>query len=306
MTDEQRAEPTPDDDAPRPGCPACKRPASTWALCDHCLTQTSHRLGMLPELRAMAEAALLPSATGELGTIGGHREPPLPCDLDALDLAHGQSLLVGFDADDMGLEDWAIDWRHWLGHAPHGMATERDRGRAETITGIVRYLQANLPRMGRPAGAESLPGHPAIDEFVADVRGMYGRALRAAGVTAFDLDPDPQAQEPWDYVIPCPHDTDTGICGYRIGMRRQYRAIDDQPPVPVTINCPRCGSHWDTRRLLMVAIDSGVAVDMSLAQVMDYYGCTERTIRRKVALGLLTIHRGRYRVTSSDTPTNVG
>lgn len=287
-----------DEPTPTPACPVCAQPGDTWAVCDRDRDNADRWLGEILHLHTLLRCApldyLLPTS-GNGAAIGGRREPPLPLDLAALDLLTAESLLRGMDADDMGLEDWAVNWRHWLGHAGHGMATERDRSPADTLAGIIRYLRANLPQMARSADAG---GHPAIDEFHTDIRRIRARAWAALRLTPYDLDPDPDAEEPADWTIRCPNTFDDGsTCGHRIGMRRGLRPIDHRPPDPVAVTCPACRRHWDGPWLVRVAVDSGMDVAMSLHQVMQLYGCTERTIRRKVAAGLLELDRGRYRVT---------
>jgi hypothetical protein len=75
-------------------------------------------------------------------------------------------------------------------------------------------------------------------------------------------------------------------------MTRQYRAIDGEKPLPVTVNCPRCGSHWTSTRLLLVAAVSGAKVEISVEDAMAHYGCSRATVYRMVNRGEL--RRGRY------------
>jgi hypothetical protein len=187
------------------------------------------------------------------------------------------------DADDMGLEDWAVDWRHWLGHSGHGQATERDRGPAETLSGVIRYLKANWPLIARDAAAG---GHPAVDEWYADVRAIRGRAWAALRLIPSDLDHD--IDPPPDYVVNCPSDD----CGHRIPMTRQYRSVDGERVGEVNVNCPRCGSHWTSTRLLLVASVSGARVEISVEDAMAHYAVSRATVYRMINRGEL--RRGRY------------
>lgn len=287
---------------PQPCCPACHTPGPDWAICPRCRDNVDRWLGeilMLHELVRCAPLDYLLPASGGGGDLGSiKRDPPLPLDLAALDLLTAESVLRGMDADDMGLEDWTVDWRHWLGHSGHGAATERDRSPAETLSGVIRYLRANWPLMARAATAG---GHPAADEFADDVRRIRNRAWAALRLTPYDLDPDPDAKPPADWTIRCPNTLPDGrTCGHRIGMRRGLRPIDNRPPDPVAVTCEACRRHWDGPWLLRVAIDAGMDVAMGLHEVMGFYGCTERTIRRKVAAGVLIHERGRYRVARTE------
>jgi hypothetical protein len=286
---------------PEPACPVCARPNPdrTWAVCAHDAQAVDQWLREILDLHALVRCSpltyLLPGTTGDSAPIGAHRDPPLPLDLAALDLLTGESILRGMDADDMGLEDWAVDWRHWLGHSGHGMATEHDRTAAQTLSGVIRYLRANWPLMARSAAAG---GHPAVDEFHADVRAIRARAWAALRLIPSDLDHD--LDPPADYTLPCPG------CGLRIEMRRAPR--DTPPGETAQVNCGRCGWHGTGEWLIRVAIASGARPEMTLRQVMDIHGVTERTVRRWVADGRLELRRGLYRTrhAEDEVVANVG
>jgi hypothetical protein len=278
-------DPTPE---PTPSCPCCARPNDdrTWRVCDHDRDNVDRWLTEIEMLHQLVACAplnyLLPGATTGDAPIGGHREPPLPLDLAALDLLTAESVLRGMDADDMGLEDWVVDWRHWLGHAGHGQATERDRSPAETLSGVIRYLRSNWPLMARSAADG---GHPAVDEWYADVRAIRGRAWAALRLIPSDLDQD--VEPPPDYVLECPTDD----CHNRIPMTRTPRPIDGEKPEPVSVSCNRCGARWTTPRLLLVAAVSGTRVEITVDDAATHYGVTAATVRRMVQRGEL--HRGR-------------
>jgi hypothetical protein len=291
--------------AARPKCLTHRHPIhlDTWGICADCHAEIVAHLRALPGLVAQAHHHLVPGSTGEHIAAGVPGSRP-PLNIAALDLACGEWLLMTDEDTEeppwTGLEGWEQDWRTVLHDAPYGEATAHRTAQGKTtLGGIVEYLKDNLERAAAV--------HPAIDEFARDVRRMHAAALNALSLTRFDIDPDPDAEEPPDWTIACPADVIDGdtvrICGYRIRMRRRPRPVTDlerEHPTPITATCERCGSRWDTRRLVDVALAAGTPVEMSLAQVMDHYGCTERTIRRKVATGLLELHRGRYRLTRAE------
>lgn len=279
---------------PAPRCPACRR-GHTWALCEGCQQAISRELAELLDLHALAShpAALRPATRAGAPT-GGSRDLPTPVALDALDLAIGASLLAGMTADDMGLVDWADDWRELFGHSeqPHGPT------RTATLSQAVRYLRAQLALAGR---APADGGHPAIDEFAADIHRAHRRALAALRLTPADL--DPSQPEPPAFTIACPadHPTRDGLCGNRLGVSRQPLPLDDQRPLPVTLNCDRCGTHWDGARLLVVAKAAGVPIDMSEAEACVWWDTTPRGLAVLVRAGRAT-RRGADRYGLPDTP----
>jgi hypothetical protein len=272
-----------------PKCPVCARPNPdrTWRVCDRDVEAVDRALAEILELHTLVRCApldyLIPASSGSDSPLGGHREPPLPLDLAALDLLTAESLLRGMDADDMGLEDWCVDWRHWLGHAGHGPATEHATGPADTLSAVIRYLRANWPRIARDAASG---GHPAVDEFAADVRLIRGRAWAALRLIPSDL--DHTLDPPPDYTIACPTDG----CGHRIPMTRQPRPVDDRPPATVSVNCPRCGAHRTAAQLLLVAAVAGSRVEITVEDAMSHYGVSRATVYRMVTRGQL--RRGRY------------
>jgi hypothetical protein len=256
-------------------------------------------LGELLDLHALAHDVeyLLPRTSGNgVGPIGGSRERPIGINVDALDLDMGNDALAI-------LEEWERWWREHWDLAPYGEASSArllapysdasagvdSTPTSRNLTGTVAFLRARWPIASQVI-------EPPPDEFAHEVRKLHSRALAALALTRFDIDPDPEAVEPWDYTIACPADLGDRLCNHSIGMRRQPRPVDGGKPEPVRVNCPRCGSHWDTRTLFIVALAAGTRVELTLAEAREHYGCTERTIRRKVAAGLLTHHKGRYRI----------
>jgi hypothetical protein len=150
------------------------------------------------------------------------------------------------------------------------------------LSGVIRYLKANWPLMARSAADG---GHPAVDEWYADVRAIRGRAWAALRLIPSDLDHD--LEPPADYVLECPTDD----CHNRIPMTRLPRPIDGEKPEPVSVSCNRCGARWTTPRLLLVAAVSGTRVEITVEDAANHYGVTMRTVRRMVERGEL--HRGR-------------
>jgi len=283
--------------APRPACVVCGKANDdqTWRVCDDCVARVARQLAALLDLHAIAcfPAVGIPGTTGNGSSIGAvHREPPLPCDLDVLDLAHGESLLAGMTADEMGLEDWAIDWRHFNAHSSHGQATERDRSRTETLATVVGYLGAQWPLMARSVDAG---GHPAIDEFADDVRRMHTRARAALRL-------GPIGEEPPAFYIACPADLGNGAtCGHRLGVHRQPLPLEGQRPLPVSLSCARCGSWWDAERLMLVAIAAGARVELTIDEAALHYGVSRPTIYRMRERGELKAGKPGHVVTGART-----
>ncbi len=279
--------------ARQPACPICHHARSDWHVCLDCRTRVDQQLGDLLDLHAIAQnpAALHPrSGTGIIA--GNGKEPPVPINIDALDVAIGADILGT-------LEQWERWWREHWNLTAYGAATEQlprpHRPGDATLTHVVGFLRTWWPR-----AADVI--EPPPDEFADEVRRLHGRALAALALTRFDLDPDSNAEEPADWTITCPHIRDDGTtCGHRIGMRRQPLPIDGRAPDPVAVTCPRCRTHWRGPWLIRVAIDCGTDVAMSIDQAMDVYACSERTIRRKVKDGVLIHQRGRYRPADTQT-----
>jgi hypothetical protein len=249
-------------------------------------------LGQLVELHALAQdpEALFPRVGGH-GHMGARREPPAPLSIAALDVSLG--------ADMLGvLESWERWWREHARMAPWGEASAayaartRENGprshgtpgldstpTSRTLVGCVGFLRAQWPTFAAMV-------EPPPDEFAAEVRALHREAMTALSMSRFDLDPDPLAVEPPDYTIPCPH------CAVPIGMRRAPH--DDERPDTTHINCDRCGWHGTAPWLIRVSIAAGARPAMSLHQVREHYGVTERTVRRWVASGRLERRRGMY------------
>jgi hypothetical protein len=271
--------------AARPKCLTHRHPIhlDTWGICADCHAEIVAHLRALPGLVAQAHHHLVPGSTGEHIAAGVPGSRP-PLNIAALDLACGEWLLMTDEDTEeppwTGLEGWEQDWRTVLHLSPYGPASAHRTALGQsTLVGVVGFLIANLER------AAAI--HPAIDEFATDVRRMHAAALNALHMTRFDVDPDPDAAEPPDYVIPCPADADDAghLCGHRIPMHRLARPVDGEREPSVTVNCPKCGSHWTVERLLRVAHAAGVPWPTSVDHAADQLGIAPMTLRRAIARG---------------------
>jgi hypothetical protein len=151
--------------------------------------------------------------------------------------------------------------------------------------GVVGFLRAWWPRAAAVV-------EPPPDEFADEVHCLHRDALTALRMTSFDIDPNPNAQEPPDYTLPCPG------CGQRIGMHRA--PLDTPIGDTAHVNCARCGWHGTGEWLIRVAIASGARPAMTLRQVMDFHAVTERTVRRWVEVGRFEVRHGLYRARHAD------
>jgi hypothetical protein len=237
------------------------------------------------DLHIMAATCLEPGTTGADGPIGLHRDPPIPVDIGALDLSHGEGVL-GI------LEAWERWWReHWglapygeassarlIVHVSHGTAELASTATSRNLSGTVRFLRARWPIAAQVV-------EPPPDEFADEVLRLHRECLAALHRIPSDLDMD--LDPPPDYVLECPTDD----CHNRIPMTRQYLSVDGRRPPEVTLSCNRCGAHWSTTRLLLLASVSGTRVEISVEVAATHYGVTAGTVRRMVQRGQL--RRGR-------------
>jgi hypothetical protein len=276
-------EPTPE---PQPACPVCKHPRHNWSVCPDCVARVDAALAGILDLHVMAATCLEPGTTSDGGPIGLHRDPPIPVDLGALDLSHGEGVLGV-------LEQWERWWRETWGLAPygeasasrligpysHGTAEPASTATSRNLSGTVRFLRARWPIAAQVV-------EPPPEEFADEVLRLHRECLAALHRIPSDL--DLSIDPPPDYVVSCPSDD----CGHRIPMTRQYRSVDGEKASEVNVNCPRCGSHWTSTRLLLVASVSGARVEISVEDAMAHYGCSRATVYRMVNRGEL--RRGRY------------
>lgn len=304
MTEQQTADPT-------PRCLVCHRPRAEWGVCAGCVTRVDGHLAELLDLHALAAsaAALEPGRSGEPGPTSGHRTPPPPLSIDALDLAVGEWLLRPYVSEEgtpvwSGLETWERDWRAEYGLTAYGSASAgrlnaartRETGRRGTrtpgldsdTTPTNRNAQRDASRVLGESSAtlvgvigflrawwpRAAADHPAADEFAADIRRMHTRAT-----AVLHLDD----ATPW--TVPCPADTGAGDCGYRLAVDHSGREL--------LLHCPRCGSDWDIDRLLLVAASAGRGVWVTVAEAAEHVGVHRSTVHRAVAAGTVTARWGR-------------
>lgn len=229
---------------PSPACLVCNRPLESWACCDGCVARTDRHLADIGLLQRLATHALHPGTTGG----GRSAERGLGVRVTALDLALASDAI-------RELEAWERDWRNHLGLAAYGLATSLRNTSTDpghVLAGIIRFLRAQWP--------EAAQRHPAADEFAQDVR-----RLRAAHIAVLG---DPNAPA---LVIACPADEGEDRCGRALRIEREQGEVD----------CRGCGSHWTTRRLLLVALaDSAADVWVDAEACAHALGVSVRTVQR--------------------------
>lgn len=259
------------DETPR--CIVCKTPRTAWGVCDGCIARVDSQLGGLIEMHVWAgnvEMRLIRANPDGIGPVGGSRERSLGQRVDALDLAHGEALLGP-------LETWERDWRDTFALTAYGEASGRRleaarsyaTAREVTLVGVVAFLRSWWPR-----AAEK---HPAADEFAYEVRRLHLWAQRALDMA-----------EPRPWTVPCPADLGERQCGYRLQVEYAGRAL--------SLYCPRCGSDWNTDRLLLVAESAGQPVWVDPETAAELFGVAERTLRRMAERGEIQRRFGRYNV----------
>lgn len=268
----------------RPRCVTCRREQDDWRPCPGCVTRVDQMLAELVDLHALASLpeSLIPPTTGNEPR-SGSKEPPIGLDINALDLAHGEVLLSTDDTIDpppwLGLETWEQDWREQFGLGSYGNASSARLRRARshataqevTLVGCIGFLRSWWPTAARM--------HPGAGEFAADIKRMWHHARNALHIPIGD-------SEPPAFTITCPADLDGRQCGQRLPVHHQPLPIDDETAAaatPVSLNCPRCGSHWDLHRLLLVARAAGQQIWMSAEQAAEYLGVHRTTILRMAA-----------------------
>jgi hypothetical protein len=254
-------------------------------VCATCVTHVDAALAGILQLHHMAARRLTPDTNGNDGPIGLHRDPPLPLDLGALDLSHGEGVLGV-------LEAWERWWReHWglanygeasasrlIVHVSHGTAELASTATSRNLSGTVRFLRARWPIAATVV--EPPPG-----EFADEILRLHRECLAALHRIPSDLDMD--IDPPPDYVLECPTDD----CHNRIPMTRMPRPVEGEKPEPVSVSCAKCGARWTTPRLLLVAAVSGTRVEITVDDAATHYGVTAGTVRRMVQRG--DLHRGR-------------
>lgn len=268
-----------------PRCVVCHRERPAWGVCQGCLTCVDRMLGDLLDLHALASApaALEPGRGSDPGPIGAHRDPPLPLDLAALDLALGE-VQLGV------LESWERWWREAFSLSPYGPAsagyasrTREDRRYApsapglgstatsRTLAGVVGFLRAWWPRAASVV-------EPPPEEFAQEVRHLHTQAKAAL-----------RLHEPAPWTVPCPADHPdhpAQECGYRLHIDHDGREL--------VMRCPRCRSVWTVDRLLLVAAAAGRGVWVDADTAAARLGTTPRGLAPMVRAGRLQHRYGRY------------
>jgi hypothetical protein len=281
-----------------PQCPVCHHPTRdrSWSVCADCVTRVDAALVGILDLHIMASTCLEPGTSSDGGPIGLHRDPPIPVDLGALDLSHGEGVL-GI------LETWERWWREHWGLAPYGEASASrlnvavshgtpelaSTATSRNLSGTVRFMRSWWPIAAAVV-------EPPPEEFADEVLRLHRECLAALHRIPSDL--DKRIPVPPDWVILCPRDLDNGaICGHRIGVMRQPLPVDGQHAQPVTLNCERCGAHWDLPRLMLVAQASGTPVWVDAEAAAAHLGTTPRGLAPMVRAGRIAKRGNRYSVT---------
>lgn len=258
------------------------RPLESGHCCASCATRIADDLAAIVQLASMAAAWVVPGSTGASGarSVPGSR-PPL--NVEALDPALAS--VPGHDAPLLVLlEEWERMTRQMRGLAPYGPASAaRSAAGARTgqpttdhthatLTAVCGFLRASLP------WATTDPGFP-LEDFAAEVREC------AAALRRWDVEADRETA----YVVDCPHEVDTGTCGYRLRI-----AGDD---VEQWFHCPRCRTEWSVDRLMLVwAETSDAAMWLDHEAVTRRYGVDRSTLDRWVRKGRIAKWHGLYDV----------
>jgi hypothetical protein len=226
-------------------CVICQHSTDRYA-CNKCQRRISDHLSDIVNYAALAENELLPGRGGD----GRSTERSLGIRLQALDLVSGHTVLPI-------LESWERMFREEWGYAPWGPTSlERGQGKPDQatayLTGTVAFLRANLDRICE---------HAAVDDFHHEVTKCYYEARSAA---------NHQPRQAWR--VNCPADIEGAECGHSLRITGQD--IDND------IRCRACGSDWNLRRLLLVAIASGVPIWVDLETAADYFAVHPGTLRK--------------------------
>lgn len=246
---------------------ACTRrdAAATLIVCRRCYERMERQLLEIPELYALAAAEMLPG-----GQSGGGRssEPSLGIRLAALDLRSGADLFAELGRLDMLLRrhagiadaDWTVRSRHHTD--PVG----------QTIIDLVNGLVAALH-----GAAKTYPGFPDLSRDLTRIHHAARTAARTTGRHHQRVD--------------CPADSTQGICGAHIQITGHDLAD--------VVDCPRCGTHWEIQRLLLVAASDQVAgVWCTAEDAAVLLTVSERSIRRWAKEGRVQRANGLYEVAS--------
>lgn len=256
---------------------------TTGHCCAICTQRITDNLTAIPELAAMAAAALIPGSGTTGSTTAAYGSKP-PINLDAVDpaLAH----VPGHDAPLLVLlEDWERMIREMRGMVPYGLASAARSNAAArtmqattdhtsaTLTGVCGFLRASVD------WATTRPDFP-IDDFATEIAECV-RAVRRWDTNRDDI----------GTMVRCPTLTDTTdddgharSCGYRL----YYASVHDD------VTCRRCGTTRSAMTLAAVAMADGREVWLDPEAAAQYLGVTEGTLRQWARSGRIARDHGRY------------
>lgn len=254
-----------------PTCPCtehgCTRrdAAATLQCCRRCYTRLEHQLNEIPELYALAAAEMHPG-----GSTGGGRstEPSLGIRVAALDFRSGADVFTELGRIDGLLRHHTgepqVDWTVLSHH-------KSDRvGR--TIVDLCASVNARLHTAART--------YPHLRDLARDLNHLHHTARTAARTIGRH-----------HQVVDCPADSIHGICGARIPITGQ--TLDD------VVHCPRCATHWEVKRLLLVAqSDQAAGVWLAPEDASVLLNVPTRTLRQWAKEGKVQRSHGLYEVGS--------
>lgn len=141
-----------------------------------------------------------------------------------------------------------------------------------TLVGCVAFLGAQVAWMSTE------PEFP-VEDFADEVSACV-RVLRRWDVTA---------ERGTAYVVECPHEADSGTCGYRLRISGE--------DAESYFHCPRCATEWSVDRLMLVwAETSDAAMWLDAEAVTRRYGVDRTTLDRWVRNGRVSKWHGLYDV----------
>jgi hypothetical protein len=217
-------------------CPGEPRPATTGHVCDPCRLPLP---GILDDIATLHGQLDLRPATGSAGPrVSGSRDAPLPLNVDALDLGasarvngvhddHGDQ--IGYPAVASLLDQWVRDWRDMR------LAECRERLPGTSVPQLASWLRGRLDW--------ACDHHPAIDEFVAEMRSLRMILRSACGLT----EPRPER-----LVTPCSY------CAQLTLVR--VHGDHDRP-----IRCRACERRWTEEQYAEWAGELAYAVTVPAA-----------------------------------------
>jgi len=291
----------------------CKRRKPHIGLtCTSCHDRIHQHLRDIPIAYKQAENELVPGGGGH----AGGTEQSIGLRIGALDLRHGAGYI-----NELG--QWARQWRedgitkpsqleyvcdinyHWRdginstqpderGHqappnpeysALHATLRRYGKGTPERadLTGVTLTAVVDELLIGLHEACKRFDG---IDEFATAIATLSGQATSASRTAP---------RQAW--VIPCPTDRDDDGDTTRCGLPLRVTGED----LHSVVECPRCLTHWDVQRLLLVAeSDSATTVWLPADEIDLLLNIPEQTLRRwaRDPNNPTIRERGRYDVAS--------